>query len=382
MTSAAHIPAKVARSNSAFVDATLRVRLPEILRSIEQELHLRGCSEQIWEMWRAMVHEQPMDPRLFALSSPFWQSYLSQWTAPTWRALPFFDLEFLFYHAINSWTGYWQDGFDVFARTKTSALEAAVTNERAGLARVMPGLDARAGLSRAISSALLGNQADLSQLDYLQRASGGEQSRVLLDESERLLDRLLDPACDRVHLLLDNAGAELCFDLALVDTVLRLSHAQVVLHAKPCPMFVSDARPDDVLQTINAFQLVGTDLAACGRRLETALAAERLVLRAEPDWGEPRDFSKLSTTLLAELKAAHVVIAKGDLNYRRFLEDRLWPLDTPADIATGQVPFRAFCLRVLKSDVMVGLDVETAARAQTLDPNWRTSGKFAVIERL
>lgn len=185
-----------------------------------------------------------------------------------------------------------------------------------------------------------------------------------------------------MHLLLDNAGAELCFDLALVDALLRFTRAQVTLHAKPCPMFVSDARPEEVLQAIRAFHGGGTALAAWGQRLDAARAAQRLVLRAESDWGEPRDFSNLTRTLAADLKAAHVVIAKGDLNYRRFLEDRTWPVDTRPCVATAKVPFRAFCLRVLKSDVVVGLDVETAARAEALDLDWRTGGKFAVVEQL
>lgn len=133
-------------------------------------------------MWQAMVREQAMDVSLFASVTPFWRSYVSQWAEPTWRELPFFDLEFLFYHAINSLTGYWVDGFDVFGAIKTSALNAAMTGQRATMERVVSGRDERAALSWAVTCALLGNQADLSQLDYLQGRSIGEPSRVLLDE--------------------------------------------------------------------------------------------------------------------------------------------------------------------------------------------------------
>jgi len=365
-----------------FVESTVHARLPEIVRSIEQDLQLRGCADQVWAMWQAMEREQAMDLGLFAPTGSFRRSYLAQWPEPTWQGLPFFDLEFLFYHAINSLTGYWSDGFDVFARNKTAALNVAIANERAGLERVLLVAQARDSLRGAITGALLGNQADLSQLAYLQGQSTGAQSRLLLDEGEVLLARLLDAKCDVIHLLLDNAGAELCFDLALVDALLRFTRAQIVLHAKPCPMFVSDALPKDVRQAISALQQAGADLAVCGQRLTAALVEERLVLCAEPDWGEPRDFSNLSSALALELTVADVVIAKGDLNYRRFLEDRMWPVDTRPDVATAKIPFRAFCLRVLKSDVMVGLDAETVARAQASDPKWRTSGQFAIIQHL
>jgi len=395
VTPAAQLPQKVARRTSAFVDATVRVRFPEILRSVQAELHERGCHEQVWALWRAVVHEQALDLSMFANVGDFWPNYLLKEASgleaePTWQGLPFFDLEFLFYHAINSLTGYFVDGFDVFGRIKSSALQTAMATRAAEMQRVLLEPSSRTGLCSAVHWALLGNQADLSQLDYLQgrSASGlhggssGNQSGLLLDECEQLLDHVLDGSCDSVHLVLDNAGAELCFDLILVDTLLRHSPAQVVMHAKPCPMFVSDARPCDVEQTVRAFKREGADLAACAKRLDRALSEGRLLLRAESDWGQPRDFGQLSVALTSDLAASSVVIAKGDLNYRRFLSDRLWPVDTPPGVATAGVQFRAFCLRVLKSDVMIGLAVETAESAQRVDPGWRTSGRFAVIQRL
>ncbi|WP_442786268.1 ARMT1-like domain-containing protein [Leptothoe sp. PORK10 BA2] len=60
-------------------------------------------------------------------------------------------------------------------------------------------------------------------------------------------------------------------------------------------------------------------------------------IQAEPDWGEPRHFNALNKNLSDPLNNSISVIAKGDRNYRRLVQDRQWPLDTPA--ATAGVPF-------------------------------------------
>jgi Damage-control phosphatase ARMT1-like domain len=77
-----------------------------------------------------------------------------------------------------------------------------------------------------------------------------------------------------------------------------------------------------------------------------------------------------------------VVMSKGDLNYRRFVGDRAWPADTPVAVAAGAVPFASYALRVLKSDAVAGVEPGVVARAAAADPDWRTDGSFALVQRL
>jgi hypothetical protein len=58
---------------------------------------------------------------------------------------------------------------------------------------------------------------------------------------------------------------------------------------------------------------------------------------------------------------------KGDANYRRLIDDRLWPHDTPLVTAWGYLPAPLVALRTLKSEVCVGLaaGVSVCGRAET-----------------
>lgn len=86
--------------------------------------------------------------------------------------------------------------------------------------------------------------------------------------------------------------------------------------------------------------------------------------------------------MVASLNQADVVIAKGDLNYRRFLEDRLWPVGTRVDRAVQDVPFSAFAFRVLKSEAVAGIPTPVHQHLNLVDPNWRCNGNYAVIQIL
>ncbi|MEM9272668.1 MAG: ARMT1-like domain-containing protein [Cyanobacteria bacterium P01_F01_bin.143] len=108
----------------------------------------------------------------------------------------------------------------------------------------------------------------------------------------------------------------------------------------------------------------------------------RLDIQAANDWGEPRHFSQLDADLVTNLEKADVVIAKGDLNYRRFIEDRMWPEETSVIQASHNVPFSAFALRILKSEAIAGIPAIIHQNLNICDPDWRCNGKYAIIQRI
>jgi len=235
----------------------------------------------------------------------------------------------------------------------------------------------------ALWLALLGNEADYSQLGTGAAAPSSWRDHLVVDERAALIEALLRlPDGGSVHFIADNAGPELVADLVLADALLGRG-ARVVLHAKPWPMFVSDALIEDVPATIDAIGALPEGPArALASRLERARQDGRLEAREHTAWGEPRHFDALPAELAGALAAAQVVVSKGDLNYRRFVGDRAWPVETPAAIASSGVPFAAHALRVLKSDAVVGVAPDVAARAAARSPDWRTEGSHALVQRL
>lgn len=369
-----------------FADFTVTRRFPKIAATALAALAGRQEARRaIDALINGVIAGTQIDMGAFARPTAFWSRYIDNLAGAMWADLPFFDVEFVFYHALNSIAGYFSGGTDVFKQTRSDALAAA-------LAAIAPASAAKAKsserdrLADALWFALLGNETDYSQL-----ATGhGQLSKwsevLVVDNCSVLLDAISSPAnaSTPIHIIADNAGPELVADLMLVDTLLSRSEEEcVVLHCKPWPMFVSDALVDDVQGSIDAMRSHASGfLCGLGKRLHTALTAERLRLEQHASWGEPRHFDGLDADLVSALRKARVIIAKGDLNYRRFIGDRDWPMETPVLRATRGVSFTAFALRILKSDALVGVRGDVTARAMTRSPEWRTDGSHALIQRL
>ncbi|MBW8736660.1 MAG: protein-glutamate O-methyltransferase family protein [Streptomyces turgidiscabies] len=234
-----------------------------------------------------------------------------------------------------------------------------------------------------LHGSLWGNRADLGF-----RLSGadeqGEAAGLVADDSETLWS-LLRPArrtAGPVCLVADNAGRELVPDLLLLDHLLTRGYAgHAVLHVKPHPYFVSDATTADVVDAVRRLIRAPGEAAAYGRRLWSAMADGRLVVRAHPFSCAPLPYAAMPADLRGEFASAEVTLMKGDLNYRRLVGDRLRPATTPFADVTAYFPGPVAALRTLKSDVIVGLDAHTeAALVAAEGQRWRTSGTRAVIQ--
>ena len=97
-------------------------------------------------------------------------------------------------------------------------------------------------------------------------------------------------------------------------------------------------------------------------------------------WTEPKCFDEIPTDLKRHFKRSSLVIVKGDLNYRRLVQDKNW---------SYKDSFRKRCLiknvpvlapRVLKSDVVVGVSDSMNAFAKAEDAQYQRNGKFGVIQ--
>jgi uncharacterized protein with ATP-grasp and redox domains len=332
-----------------------------------------------------------------------WAGYVKPYLGQSWRGLPWYFAEAYFYRRILAATQYFTpgatQGIDPFARQKQTGLARAIAEVQAVAASfnayrqwltrqtAAPGLTSRSHLVDLMQHSLWGNQADLSLRPALAAAPvtavwQREQSRILVDDTAVVVDRLLCRTCRRIDLIADNAGIELVNDLALADLLLTFDLAHTVtLHLKSHPTFVSDATVPDLHQTIETLAI---DSSASSRRLATQLRrhleVDRLQLHAHSFWTSPLVFWQMPPDLHRELAQADLIVIKGDANYRRLLGDRHWlPTTAVADIAC-YFPTALVAFRILKSEIIAGLKPNQAALLAQQDSDWLTNGQWGVIQ--
>jgi hypothetical protein len=357
-----------------------------------------------------------------------WERWTRPYVGRSWFDVPFLWAESYFYRRLLGAVGYFgSDASDeeTGARTRTEAWRgidpfgpfkraelrgAAVTEELAALDAVAE-LAPDAQDSALLRGALWGNRADLvfrisAQQSSADRDSAGKRSEakgsadeasaadgsegngsaspgdILVDDGALVWERLDSVPRGAVHLLADNAGRELIADLVLVDHLLRTGRAgTAVLHVKPYPSFVSDATTADVVDCLRRIGEAPGRAGAVGARLWQAMASGQLALSAHPFSCAPLPYADMPAGLRAELAPAALVLAKGDLNYRRLVGDRHWPATASFTDLTSYFPGGGLvALRTLKSDVIVGLDPGTRAALDASGVAWRTSGTRAVIQ--
>jgi len=91
-------------------------------------------------------------------------------------------------------------------------------------------------------------------------------------------------------------------------------------------------------------------------------------------------FRQMPEHLRQDLAHSAVVLIKGDVNYRRLLDDRSWPHTTSMESICSYFPAPFAALRTLKGEIMVGLEAGQAEELQANDPTWLINGKRGVIQ--
>jgi uncharacterized protein with ATP-grasp and redox domains len=312
-----------------------------------------------------------------------WNREAASYQDKTWLELPWYFAETYFYRRLLEAVGYFQpgpwQGRDPFAVQKR-AQERAAVDWLADNWGQLDGLPAEERFEALLHSCLWGNRADLSNFTVREEVRGGvaaakERHNILIDCTDRVAALLMAGAA-RVDFVNDNAGRELLFDLILADFLLTEGWAEtIVFHLKGQPFFVSDAMIVDVQEILALLKNEALD-----QRLQAHLTSGRLVLKDDPFWTTCLMFRQMPPTLTAELTRSDLVILKGDVNYRRLLDDAHWPYTTPIDEITTYFPAPFVTLRTLKGEIMVGLETGQADAIVAQDPTWLINGKRGVIQ--
>jgi hypothetical protein len=373
----------------SFARKTIVERKPQIIRQVIGDNGYPPVTVAQLEAFKDEIAQQPMRPLLEkAPDVAFWNRELAAYPGKDWLEVPWYFAEAFFYRRLLEAVGYFQPGpwqqHDPFGLQKQAQIRVAVerlTDNWDSLAGLEPDL----AFEALLHSALWGNRADLSNYTVDQTMHAGltareERHNLLIDHTQAVCGYLAE-GVRQVDFISDNVGLDLLFDLALADLLLHQGMVgQVVLHLKDRPFFVSDAMRRDVETTLSLL-LTSQGPAVCrlGSRLAAHLAAGRLVLQADPFWTSNLMFRQFPPSLRRQLALSDMVVIKGDVNYRRLLDDRHWPHTTPLEEIAAYFPAPFLVLRTLKGEIQVGLAPGEAEALAAEDPTWLTNGRRGLI---
>lgn len=374
----------------SFARNTLAVRVPAILRDTQAttvyppDIHA-ALDELHAELTGGVIrglHETAPD-------AAFWNATAAAYLGRSWLDVPWYWAEAYFYRRLLEAVRYFQpgpwQGVDPYASTKRREWAAEAAPAAVGaLLEALPD-DVEARFETLLHASLWGNRTDLSYMVAAHLgATGGpdaERANLLVDDAELVWRHMLRHSEGRVSLLADNAGTELLMDVALADFLLVSGlAAEVHLHLKPWPFFVSDAMPADLVDGLDALLAAGGAGAKLARRMDGHLTAGALTVGTHWFNASSLFYYELPDDLFVALAAADLVIVKGDANYRRLLGDAHWPYTTPFAAAVSYFPAPVVSLRTLKSEVAVGLAAGQAERLAGEDPDWLVNGRRGLIQ--
>jgi uncharacterized protein with ATP-grasp and redox domains len=374
----------------SFARQTILERKPQIIRQVlENNVYPREIASAL-EDFRQEIASRPLRP--LSESAPDvqdWNQQVEPFLGRSWLEIPWYFAESFFYRRLLEAVGYFQDGPERGRDPFRIQKQAQIGRD---LQRLSPTwgqfstLEPGQRFEALLHSSLWGNRADLSNFTVKVEAASAlatvaERPMILIDHTQQVAS-LLAGGMKRVDVLCDNIGSDLLFDLALADFLLGSAWVQkIYFHLKNQPFFVSDAMPADVRTTLSLLQVAsGLELQALGQRLEAQLAQGRLVFLTDPFWTTCLMFRQMPLHLRQDLAEAGLVLVKGDVNYRRLLDDRRWPPTTRMEEVCTYFPAPFVALRTLKGEIVVSLGPGQAQALQMEDPTWLIDGKRGIIQ--
>jgi len=374
----------------SFARYTIVERKPQIIRQVMGDNPYTPDIVSALLAFKDEIAHLPIQPLYeSAQDTEFWNTALSASAGKTWLEVPWYFAETFFYRKLLEAIHYFQPGAwqgrDPFREQKHKQMEADIE-------RLAPAWEQFFTQEPAIlfewllHSSLWGNRTDLSHFSTLAEVDTGLDTSkhlhfILINHTAQVY-AYLKAGVRRVDFINDNAGSELFFDLALADFILQEGWAlQVHMHLKNQPFFVSDAMPDDFHQSIALLKVAPVArMRELGARLDDSLATGRLKATADPFLTTCLMYRQMPAHLQSQLAQADLVLLKGDVNYRRLLDDAHWPFTTSMEDVTGYFPAPFAMLRTLKGEIMVGLQAGQAEAIAAEDPQWLTNGKRGVIQ--
>ncbi|XP_053962988.1 damage-control phosphatase ARMT1-like isoform X1 [Anastrepha ludens] len=215
-------------------------------------------------------------------------------------------------------------------------------------------------------------------------------TKILVDQSSKIIECLKSADCGNpviIEMICDNAGYELFTDFILADYLIESKLASAVrFNLKAIPWFISDATINDFRWSLQFMKdHTSSALRDYGKKWQTFVVENKFqVANLNYFWTSPYEYYRMPAIdpdLYARLSKAHLVIFKGDLNYRKLISDFSW--DSTESFTTclrGFQPTNVCSLRTVKADLICGLAKGQADILDREDKDWMTTGDYGTIQ--
>lgn len=369
--------------SNAFARRSMAERLPGIFEEVLERNpdYPPGIREDVQALRTAIVNDEPLT--LFDPPAPdfdLWARRSAPHEGETWLGTDWFFAETFAYRHLLAACRYWTTRRDPFRPYKKEELRSETLRDTVGEALAAGG-SLHERLGRRLLNCLWGNRMDLSMKSVLAQGTSAKVEHLLANDIPEVVDHLLAGPPGHVHLIMDNAGTEEAFDLALADLLLEEEIAQsVTLHVKMAPVLVSDVLGDDVYWLLDVIDDYDGPLGRLSGRIGDDLREARLHVVPDFFWSADGTLREIPPRLEKAFRGAQLVVSKGDANYRRITNDALWPPAATLEEAVGRFPAPLLALRTLKSDTLVGVDPDVIARLDREEEDWRTTGTYGVAQ--
>ena len=363
-------------NKSSFAYFTLTQRFPEIIQSIiSNNVFDEGVNKKLMCLKNSIPHGKL---ELLRSDSKVNEEINTEITKHnyTWDNVPFLFVENYLYHKLCEITGYKNKRTDFFAYKKNEDVINKLPQMTSVIAEFNNILELPFDESASIivHLNLSGNMADLSHLSALKT----DKIKLLIDHTDKLPNKFRQ--AKRIDIILDNSGEELFYDLLLTYWFLKKTNIEKInLHFKTMPYFVSDA-------LISDYRFLIEQLTKDDKNKNFVLSIKeyvkngKIVLCSNDFWSDGYNFNQMPESLLKEMNQSDLLIFKGDLNYRKLVEDRDWNYTTKTSDLIDYFETDVLIIRVLKSEVIVGLQKENVPSYENKE--WTYNAKYGIIEFL
>jgi hypothetical protein len=373
----------------SFAWKTIVERKPQIIQRVIADNDYPRCIVDALHQFAEEITSQRVTALTDAEANPdFWNTHWSQYADRTWLELPWYFAETYFYMRLLEITGYFTSGTfyhsDPFLAQKI-AQENTALNQLALNWAAVEQTPVEERFTFLLHAALWGNRADLSNFTVKEMAQHGVGTQslrrnILIDDTDYVQD-MLKSGVRETAFINDNVGADSISDLFLADFLLEEEWVHTVsFHLKNQPFFVSDAMPADILRVIEKMQDTPGPLQRLGTRLSNYVQDGQLQLLSDPFWVSCLSFWQLTPGIKEHLTRVDLTILKGDVNYRRLLDDRHWDPTTKVEAIAKDFPKPFLILRTLKGEIIAGLENGHAEKLAEQDPTWLINGKRGIIQ--
>ncbi|KAK6619193.1 hypothetical protein RUM44_003575 [Polyplax serrata] len=208
-------------------------------------------------------------------------------------------------------------------------------------------------------------------------------SFLLCEDSLKVFKYLEKNPGGVIDFVTDNAGYEAYCDFCFCDLLCTSSLvSKIRFHVKKLPWYVSDLTRNDIKWMLDRLEKEG--ISELSARWKKYFDDGVWSIYEENYWTMPFGYKDMKTKdleLYNYLSQSCLVIFKGDLNYRKLLDDINWSTTENFGIVLRDFkPSSILTLRTIKSDVVCGLPPGKSDQLSEKDKMWMRTGDYAVIQ--